>query len=126
MDDDFNTGSAIATLFDLVRLANKYVDSERLEVAAQPTAEQTENARTNRPHIARTGRHARPVPQTGRAKSLGRRRAGRADLMELLIELRAAARKNKDFATADKIRQRLTALEITLEDRPGGTEWTKA
>jgi cysteinyl-tRNA synthetase len=46
-------------------------------------------------------------------------------IMELVIELRAAARKNKDFATADKIRKRLTELGVALEDRPGGTEWTR-
>ena len=46
------------------------------------------------------------------------------NLMQLLIDLRASARKNKDFATADTIRDKLTEIGITLEDRPGGTEWT--
>jgi len=45
-------------------------------------------------------------------------------LMSLIIELRAGARKNKDFATADKIRDTLTEVGIVIEDRPGGTEWT--
>ena len=39
-------------------------------------------------------------------------------LMSLLIGVRAAARKNKDFAIGDLIRKRLTELGITLEDRP--------
>ena len=45
-------------------------------------------------------------------------------LMQLLIELRADARAKKDFATGDKIRNSLTEIGITLEDRKGGgTEW---
>ena len=46
-------------------------------------------------------------------------------LMSLVIELRAAARGKKDFATADLIRKALTEMGITLEDRASGTEWTK-
>ena len=44
--------------------------------------------------------------------------------MPLVIELRAAARKNKNFAVADKIRDGLGPIGITLEDRAGGTEWS--
>jgi cysteinyl-tRNA synthetase len=44
-------------------------------------------------------------------------------LVELFIELRKACRDNKDFTTADNIRDGLTALGITLEDRPEGTGW---
>ena len=44
--------------------------------------------------------------------------------MPLVIDLRAAARKNKNFAVADKIRDGLGPIGITLEDRAGGTEWT--
>ena len=43
--------------------------------------------------------------------------------MELVIELRAAARKNKDFATADRIRDVLSEIGVVLEDRKGGTSW---
>jgi cysteinyl-tRNA synthetase len=44
-------------------------------------------------------------------------------LMQLLIDLRAEARKSKNFAMADQIRKRLGELSITLEDRAGGTGW---
>ena len=44
-------------------------------------------------------------------------------LMQLLIDLRAEARKTKNFATADLIRKRLAEIGVTLEDRPGGTGW---
>jgi len=46
-------------------------------------------------------------------------------LMQLLIELRADARKSKSFAQADLIRKRLTELGVTLEDRAGGTGWRR-
>jgi len=46
-------------------------------------------------------------------------------VMQMLIELRATARANKDFATGDAVRDRLAAIGVTLEDRAGGTEWTK-
>jgi cysteinyl-tRNA synthetase len=47
-------------------------------------------------------------------------------VMKLLIQLRSDARANKDFATGDAIRNRLSEIGITLEDRAGGTEWTKS
>jgi cysteinyl-tRNA synthetase len=45
-------------------------------------------------------------------------------LMQLLIQLRQTARKNKDFAMGDTIRDRLAAVGIALEDRAGVTEWS--
>ena len=46
-----------------------------------------------------------------------------APLVGLLIDLRARLRKDKNFALADEIRNRLTEIGITLEDRPDGTRW---
>ena len=47
-------------------------------------------------------------------------------VVRLLIELRQTARTNKEFATADTIRDRLIEAGVTLEDRPGGTDWSVA
>jgi cysteinyl-tRNA synthetase len=44
-------------------------------------------------------------------------------LIELFIELRAQARKDRNFALADQIRDRLAALGVILEDRRDGTGW---
>ena len=60
-----------------------------------------------------------------RPSAAGRRRRRRltAPLLELLIELRARLRKEKNFGLADEIRKRLTELGVALEDRPDGTRW---
>ncbi len=47
-------------------------------------------------------------------------------IMQLLIQLRADARTAKDFAAGDMIRNKLAAVDVTLEDRAGGTEWSKS
>jgi cysteinyl-tRNA synthetase len=123
MDDDFNTGAAIGDLFELVRLLNKFVDQHQLEDTARPDpahirALQT-GARTLRELAALLGifRQPRAATSTAEESSLV------AQLMDLLIELRAAARKNKDFATADRIRDALSDMGVVLEDRKGGTLW---
>ena len=45
-------------------------------------------------------------------------------LMAELLEARATARANKDFATADLLRERLAAAGITIEDTPNGAHWS--
>ena len=44
-------------------------------------------------------------------------------LMDLIIAVRQKARKNKDFETADYLRDELKKLGIILEDTPQGTNW---
>ena len=120
MDDDFNTGGAIGILFDLLRVLNRFVDENKLESGGSQLNELTYGASTLRELGLTLGLFREPPKEsanTGNSEMVGK-------LMTLLIELRASARKNKDFATADKIRKDLTEFGITLEDRPGGTEWS--
>jgi cysteinyl-tRNA synthetase len=123
MDDDFNTGGAIADLFDLVRELNKYADQQKLEEAADVKEQRVKT-------FVEAARMLRELSNIlGLFCSTPAQRGGASEgvvpkLMELLIELRAEARAKKDFATGDKIRNSLTAAGITLEDRKGGaTEW---
>jgi cysteinyl-tRNA synthetase len=124
MDDDFNTGSATASLFELLRALNKFVDTEKLE-AGKPDAAKLgtlqQGATVLRELAGVLGLFRQPMEQKAAADD-----ALVGQLVELLIELRANARKNKDFATGDRVRNRLAEIGITLEDRPGGTEWQRA
>ena len=124
MDDDFNTGGGIGTLFDLVRAINKFADDEKLEEPGQTRRPRSSTfcaAATIvlRELAATLGLFRKPAEEKAPG---GDDLAGK--LMKLLIELRAEARKKKDFATADRIRNTLTEIGVTLEDRPGGTEWS--
>jgi cysteinyl-tRNA synthetase len=124
MADDFNTGVGVAALFDLIRALNKYGDAEKLE-QGKPDATKLQvlrqGTRTFRELSATLGLFLKPVE----AKSAGGDDGLIGQLMQLLIDVRAGARKNKDFATADTIRKRLGEIGIALEDRAGGTEWTR-
>lgn len=124
MDDDFNTGGGIGSLFDLVRALNKFVDDEKLEDPGKRSPEKLaalKQGTTAFRELAATLGLFRKPPKEKTA-------AGGDDLtgklMALLIDLRAEARKKKDFATADRIRNTLTEIGVTLEDRPGGTDWS--
>ncbi|HEY2882668.1 MAG TPA: cysteine--tRNA ligase, partial [Pirellulales bacterium] len=125
MDDDFNTGAAVAVLFDLLRVLNKFADTEKLEAgkaAADKLAIFERGATVLRELGGILGLFVKPIEPA----AAGADDALLGKLVQLLIELRAAARKNKDFATGDLIRNRLTEIGITLEDRPGGTEWQRS
>lgn len=122
MDDDFNTGGAIGVLFELVRLLNKFVDDEKLEQEkphAEPLAALRQGTRVLRELTAVLGLFRQPADRKAAGDD-----ALTGKLVELLIEVRADARKRKDFATADCIRDRLGEIGVVLEDRPGGTEWS--
>jgi cysteinyl-tRNA synthetase len=121
MDDDFNTGGAISELFELVRTLNKFADQQLEAAAARSPAALASFQRgvaTLRELTSVLGLF-RTAPAT---KTDGQGELAKG-LMELVVELRADARKRKDFATADRIRTVLGELGITLEDRKDGTAW---
>ena len=120
MDDDFNTGAAISVLFDLLKALNRFADARIEKVEEVPPA-----ALSALEFGARTLRELSQILglfETAPAKATAA--DGLSDpLMRLLVDIRTAARSNKDFATADKVRDALTAGGITLEDHKGETTW---
>ena len=122
MDDDFNSGAAVSDLFQLARELNKFADSAKLEdVAARDQAALasfTRGAVALKELAQLLGLFTAP-PQ----KSAGEDTGVVAALMQLLISIRENARANKDFATADQVRDEVTAAGIALEDRKGETTW---
>jgi cysteinyl-tRNA synthetase len=121
MDDDFNTGGAVGVLYELLTTLNRFADSRKLEDAKpDPTAlaEFERAALVLREMGGILGLFSQP-PTVSKAGD----DALVSGLMQLLIDLRADARKTKNFALGDQIRKRLGELGITLEDRAGGTGW---
>jgi cysteinyl-tRNA synthetase len=122
MDDDFNTGGAIGVLYELLTALNRFADAQQLE---NPAASATDLQAFKRGVLAL--KELSDILGIFDKPQAGAQEAGQdklvAGLMQLLLDLRADARKAKNFAVADQIRQRLAAIGVTLEDRPGGTGW---
>ncbi len=107
MDDDLNTADALSAIFELVKFANTNVSNE----CSKAFAEKTEALLDELCDILgiKTERKSEVLDED----------------IEKLIEERQAARKAKDFARADEIRDQLLAMGITLKDTREGVKWTK-
>ena len=112
MDDDLNTADAIGVIFDLTRFINKTV------LTAAPAKNAVKEA--IRIFDELTGILGIVYDDNSGSDN------GDDEKIEALIAERTAARKEKNWAKADEIRNTLTEMGIVLEDTPQGVKWHRA
>lgn len=107
MDDDFNTANAVSVLFDLAKQANYYLQELN-------TSEEVIQAFLDE------------FDQLGDVLGVSFSQTELLDAeIDELIEKRIQARKDRNFALADEIRDQLKEMNIILEDTPQGTRWKR-
>ncbi|SMD14199.1 cysteine--tRNA ligase [Sporomusa malonica] len=120
MDDDFNTALAISTMFGLAKEINIYhskVTAGKAELDAV-AVEKAAKVYSQMGDILGVQTEGSAAAQDGNAELVD-------ELMNIIIDIRQEARKKKDWATADQIRDKLAAADIVLEDSPQGVRWKK-
>lgn len=105
MDDDLNTADALAAVFNLVRDTNKQI----AENAGSATLQSCKTLLQELCGVLGLGYNQKTQALDSE--------------IEALIEQRTAARKNKNYALADEIRDRLKQMGIVLEDSAAGVKW---
>ena len=108
MDDDFNTADAITAIYELVRFINKSITDEVSKAFAEKEMEMF-NRLTSVLGLLEKEKEKTEDPDTA--------------MIEELIAKRTEAKKNKDFATADAIREELSQMGITIKDTRQGVQW---
>ncbi|NOY98855.1 MAG: cysteine--tRNA ligase [Chloroflexi bacterium] len=107
MDDDFNTAGALGYLFELVRAINTARDAGATDEQLQPAQD------TLRELTGVLGLRLEEKQGSGDADKF----------IDLLVEVRSEARKQKLWALSDLIRDKLAELGVTIEDNKDGTSW---
>ncbi|WKS97144.1 cysteine--tRNA ligase [Gallibacterium anatis] len=113
MDDDFNTPGALSVLFDMARELNK------LKAEQNP---QTDAFAARLRELAGVLGLLYQDPETFLQAGID---DDETKTIEALIAQRNQARANKDWATADAARDKLTAMGVVIEDGANGTTWRK-
>jgi cysteinyl-tRNA synthetase len=111
MDDDFNTAAATGVMFEVVKLVNTWLKNDRLPDAFFGAAEKA----------------LRKFDDILGVIGIGSEENEDEDAREIdrLVEERAEARRTKNFARSDEIRDALLERGVLLEDTPHGTKWKR-
>ncbi|MCH9827897.1 MAG: cysteine--tRNA ligase [Gammaproteobacteria bacterium] len=112
LDDDLNTPAALAEMFELVRALNK--------------AESNEDKARIKGQLLAAAKLMGLLSQTPQDWFGAGNDDPESAEIEALLEQRAAARKARDFTSADRIRDELTARGIVIEDSAQGIRWRRA
>jgi cysteinyl-tRNA synthetase len=115
MNDDFNTPEALAVLFDLAREINRLRDSDPTQAAAHAALLR---------ELGSVLGILQDDPEAFLKGNLGEEGLSDTEIDDL-VERRITARKEKNWAEADRIRDQLKDLNILLEDGPEGTSWRR-
>ena len=118
MDDDFNTPQAIAVLFDLSRETNALMGLESKYTL--------ESLRRIEEFFVTLGGDVLGIVPRHQGSSMAGDAKLEAELVSLLVDLRAEVRTQKLWSLSDKIRDGLKKLGITIEDKKDGTVWRKS
>ncbi|MCY4097729.1 MAG: class I tRNA ligase family protein, partial [Rhodospirillales bacterium] len=111
--DDLNTPGAIGVMFELVRDVNTAIDAGELGADDVPAVRGAFDRFDDVLGVIALRRREEAAPPVDVAE------------IERLIEERRAARRQRDFGTADRIRNELDARGVVLEDTPAGTRWKR-
>ena len=125
MEDDLNTAAALGHMFAIIRLVNRVLEDKTLRMA-KDTPEFLHKVLEDK-IIWNTILGVCGEEPSLFLNELKKMRVQRKkiplDRVEKLMEERAQARRNKDFAKSDALRQELTDLGVSVRDTPQGAEW---
>jgi cysteinyl-tRNA synthetase len=113
MEQDLNTAGALGAMFELVRTLNAAIDSNELGIGDVPAVK------------AAFDRFDRVLGVLALRRREDRQTTVPPEEIERLVAARQDARKRRDFAEGDRIRQQLLDAGIVLEDSAAGTRWKR-
>jgi cysteinyl-tRNA synthetase len=112
MDEDFNTPRALATLFDLSKEINKFLDEQE-----QVSRKLLDKAYSDFSELGKV----LGLFQRKKSRDIGEKITD--DLVKLLFDLREELRQKGEYGLSDEVRARMRKLGLVIEDTTEGPKW---